>query len=121
MRRIVVTGLGVVTPLAVGVEASWSRLLAGCSGLAACSTRSSRVCRPKVGGMVPTRDDDPEAGFDVDTILPCKDQRKVDRFISLTFATEPLPTDGRTDTLVIAGGLRPNLVRSGRDIRASAT
>jgi 3-oxoacyl-[acyl-carrier-protein] synthase II len=33
MRRIVVTGMGAVTPLAADVETSWSRLLAGCSGI----------------------------------------------------------------------------------------
>ena len=92
MRRIVVTGLGAVTPLAAGVEASWSRLLAGRSGIRRLPDDVVGHLPAKVGGAVPSLEEDPDAGFDPDAVLPPKDQRKVDRFIlfSLAAAEEAL-------------------------------
>jgi len=86
MRRIVVTGLGAVTPLAAGVEASWARLLAGRSGISRLPDEVVADLSAKVGGAVPSRQDDPEAGFDPDTVLAPKDQHKVDRFILFALA-----------------------------------
>lgn len=86
MRRIVVTGMGAVTPLAAKVEASWSRLLAGRSGIRALSDDVARDLPAKVGGMVPSWVEDPEAGFDPNTAFAPKDQRKVDRFILFAMA-----------------------------------
>ncbi|MGO9361620.1 MAG: beta-ketoacyl-ACP synthase II [Xanthobacteraceae bacterium] len=80
-RRIVVTGLGVVSPLGCGVEASWSRLIAGHSGLRALSDNVGADLPAKVVASVPDLSDDPEAGFDPDRAAPRKDQRKMDRFI----------------------------------------
>ena len=54
MRRIVVTGLGAVTPLASGVEASWSRLLAGRSGIRRLPDDVVGNLPAKVGGAVPS-------------------------------------------------------------------
>jgi 3-oxoacyl-[acyl-carrier-protein] synthase II len=81
MRRIVVTGMGAVSPLAAGVEASWSRLLAGRSGIRRLPDEVVADLPTKIGGVVPSIDEDPEAGFDPDTVMTPKDQRKVDRFI----------------------------------------
>lgn len=86
MRRIVVTGLGAVTPLARGVPASWSRLLAGRSGIGRLADEMVADLPAKVGGVVPSRQEDPEAGFDPDAVLAPKDQRKVDRFILFALA-----------------------------------
>ena len=86
MRRIVVTGLGAVTPLAAGVERSWSRLLAGCSGIRRLSDDVVRDLPAKVGGAVPSLEHDLDAGFDPDSVLAPKDQRKVDRFILFALA-----------------------------------
>ena len=86
MRRIVVTGLGAVTPLAGGVPASWSRLLAGRSGIGRLADEMVADLPAKVGGVVPSRQEDPEAGFDPDAVLAPKDQRKVDRFILFALA-----------------------------------
>src|SRR6266566_7898887 len=86
MRRIVVTGLGAVTPLAAGVERSWSRLLAGCSGIRRLSDDVVGDVPAKVGGTVPSLEQDPDAGFDPNTVLAPKDQRKVDRFILFALA-----------------------------------
>lgn len=66
MRRIVVTGLGAVTPVATGVEVPWSRLLAGRSGIRRLPDNVAGDQPAKVGGLVPSLDDDPEAGFDPD-------------------------------------------------------
>ena len=81
MRRIVVTGMGAVTPLAANVETSWSRLLAGRSGIRRLADDVVGDLPAKVGGVVPSLEEDPDAGFDPNTVLAPKDQRRVDRFI----------------------------------------
>src|SRR5204863_5436456 len=86
MRRIVVTGLGAVTPLAAGVEMSWSRLLAGRSGIRRLPDDVVGELPAKVGGTVPSLTEDPDAGFAPDAVLAPKDQRKVDRFILFALA-----------------------------------
>ncbi|MEO4015029.1 beta-ketoacyl-ACP synthase II [Pseudomonas rossensis] len=80
-RRVVVTGMGLVSPLGSGVEAVWSRLLAGRSGLRNLPDEVVADLPAKVGGAVPTLADDPEAGFDPDRAAPPKEQKKMDRFI----------------------------------------
>jgi 3-oxoacyl-[acyl-carrier-protein] synthase II len=96
MRRIVVTGMGAITPLAAGVEASWSRLLAGRSGVRRLPDEMVGDLPAKVGGVVPSLEEDPEAGFDPNIVLAPKDQRKVDRFIlfGLAAAQEALAHAG---------------------------
>ncbi len=86
MRRIVVTGMGAISPLAAGVEAGWSRLLAGRSGLRRLPDEVVADLGSKIAGTVPTPADDAEAGFDPDRVIPPKDQRKMDRFILLALA-----------------------------------
>ncbi|MFD2054313.1 beta-ketoacyl-ACP synthase II [Mesorhizobium calcicola] len=86
MRRIVVTGMGAVTPLAAHVEASWSRLLAGRSGIRSLPDDVVGDLPAKIGGTVPSLEEYPEAGFDPNTVLAPKDQRKVDRFILFALA-----------------------------------
>jgi len=80
-RRIVVTGMGLVSPLGSGVEAVWSRLLAGQSGIRNLPDDVVADLAAKVGGSVPTVADDAEAGFDPDLATPPKEQKKMDRFI----------------------------------------
>lgn len=86
MRRIVVTGMGAVSPLGANVRSSWSRLLAGQSGIRRLPDEVVSELPAKVGGVVPTITEDPDAGFDPDSVLPPKDQRKVDRFILFAMA-----------------------------------
>lgn len=81
LRRIVVTGMGVVSPLGCGVEAAWARLIAGQSGLRALSDNVGADLTNRVVASVPDLADDPEAGFDPNRAAPPKDQRKMDRFI----------------------------------------
>ncbi|TJV01586.1 MAG: beta-ketoacyl-[acyl-carrier-protein] synthase II, partial [Mesorhizobium sp.] len=86
MRRIVVTGMGAVTPLAADVETSWSRLLAGRSGIRRLADEVVEDLPAKIGGVVPSLEDDPQAGLDPNGFLAPKDQRKVDRFILFALA-----------------------------------
>ncbi|PTM39485.1 beta-ketoacyl-ACP synthase II [Bosea sp. 124] len=86
MRRIVVTGMGAVTPLGSGVSRSWERLLAGQSGLRRLPDAIVGDLPAKVAGVVPSLDDDPVGGFDPDRVLTAKDQRKIDRFILFAVA-----------------------------------
>lgn len=80
-RRVVVTGMGLVSPLGSGVEAVWARLLAGRSGLRNLPDDVVADLPAKVGGAVPMLAEDAEAGFDPDRATPPKEQKKMDRFI----------------------------------------
>lgn len=86
MRRVVVTGMGAVSPLGANVESSWTRLLAGRSGIRRLPDEIAGDLPAKIGGVVPSLENDSEAGFDPDSVLPPKDQRKVDRFILFALA-----------------------------------
>ena len=115
MRRIVVTGLGVVSPLGSGAETAWARLLAGQSGLRALPDWAAPL-PAKVAGIVPDKEEDPEGGFDPNLAASVKDQRKMDRFIqfALVAAAEAIaqarwaPADARErerTAIVIASGI----------------
>ncbi|WP_192561931.1 beta-ketoacyl-ACP synthase II [Pseudomonas gozinkensis] len=79
--RVVVTGMGLVSPLGSGVEVVWQRLLAGRSGLRNLPEAVIADLPTRVGGVVPTMEEDAEAGFDPDRATPPKEQKKMDRFI----------------------------------------
>ncbi|QWG20428.1 beta-ketoacyl-ACP synthase II [Bradyrhizobium sediminis] len=98
MRRIVVTGMGAVSPLGCGVELIWSRLLAGRSGLRSLPATIGAGLAARVAGLVPDNADDPEGGFDPDTVVARKDQRKMDRFIlfAMVAAAEAIAQAGWT-------------------------
>ncbi|MEJ6402305.1 beta-ketoacyl-ACP synthase II [Yoonia sp. 2307UL14-13] len=80
MRRVVVTGLGLVTPLADGVEQSWSRILDGQSGAGRIAGFDPERVTTKYACEVPLGDGT-DGTFDADTYLEPKEQRKVDTFI----------------------------------------
>ena len=69
-----------VSPLGCGSELAWSRLLAARSGLAALPEWAAAL-PARVAGIVPTKADDPDGGFDPDLVVAPKDQRRMDRFI----------------------------------------
>ena len=81
MRRVVVTGMGLVSPLGCGVELAWQRLLAGRSGLSRLPEAVTEGIAARVAGQVPSVADDAEGGWDVNAVVSSKDQRKMDRFI----------------------------------------
>ncbi len=82
MRRVVVTGLGMVTPLACGVEETWTRLLAGQSGADTITRFDAREA-----GLITTyacevpRGDGSDGSFNPDDWVERKEQRKIDDFI----------------------------------------
>ncbi len=86
MRRVVITGIGLVTPLAGNREASWSRLIEGRSGIGPITRFRTDDLGCRIAGTVPRVDGsgggagDPHA-FDPDKALPPKEQRRVDDFI----------------------------------------
>ena len=80
MRRVVVTGLGLVTPLACGVEETWSRLLAGQSGASAITKFKTDDLPTKIACQVP-RGDGSDGTFSPDQWVDAKEQRRMDDFI----------------------------------------
>ena len=80
MRRVVVTGLGMVTPLASGVEATWKRLLAAESGIKRIEKFEVADITSQIAGQVP-RGDGSDGTFNADQWMEPKEQRKVDDFI----------------------------------------
>ena len=80
MRRVVVTGLGLVTPLACGVEETWSRLLAGQSGASAITKFKTDDLPTRIACQVP-RGDGSDGTFNPDQWVDSKEQRRMDDFI----------------------------------------
>src|SRR6266446_3750895 len=80
MRRVVVTGLGMVTPLACGVEPTWQRLINGESGARRIESFDVSDLPAKIACQVP-RGDGSNGSFNADQWMEPKEQRKVDDFI----------------------------------------
>jgi 3-oxoacyl-[acyl-carrier-protein] synthase II len=80
MRRVVITGLGLVAPLASGVQPTWERLIKGESGVGAIQNFDVSDLPSKIAGQVPLGDS-AGGGFNADDYMSPKDQRHVDRFI----------------------------------------
>ncbi|PJN96786.1 beta-ketoacyl-[acyl-carrier-protein] synthase II [Amaricoccus sp. HAR-UPW-R2A-40] len=85
MRRVVITGMGLVTPLACGVEASWTRLIEGRSGAGPITRFDASALPTRIACEVPIGDGS-DGTFNPDDWMAPKDQRKVDRFILLAMA-----------------------------------
>lgn len=95
-RRVVVTGMGMVSPLGRGAELCWRRLRAGASGIRRLPEGMAPDVPAQVAGLVPTLAQDPEGGWDIDAVASAKEQRKMDRFI-------PLALDAAGQALAQAG------------------
>jgi 3-oxoacyl-[acyl-carrier-protein] synthase II len=95
MRRVVVTGLGMVTPLACGPEPTWRRLLAGESGIRRIETFEVADIPCKIAGQLP-RGEGSDGTFNADQWMEPKEQRKVDDFIlfAVAAATQALDDAG---------------------------
>jgi len=85
MRRVVVTGLGMVTPLGCGVETTWRRLVAGESGAKQVDRFDVSDLPCKIACMIP-KGDGGDGTFNADQWMEPKEQRKVDDFIIFALA-----------------------------------
>ncbi|WP_442755499.1 beta-ketoacyl-ACP synthase II [Methylocystis sp. JAN1] len=100
MRRVVVTGLGVVSPLGCGVETNWRRLVAGEHGFRRIDTFETEDLACQIAAMIP-RGDGSGGSFNPDDWFDPKEQRKVDDFIvyGVAAATQALADAGwKADT-----------------------
>jgi 3-oxoacyl-[acyl-carrier-protein] synthase II len=112
MRRVVVTGLGMVTPLGCGVDVTWKRLVSGDSGARAIATFDVSDLPAKIACSVP-RGDGTNGTFNPDQWMEPKEQRKVDHFIVFAMAAarqalddagwRPVDYDDQVNTGVLIG------------------
>ena len=95
MRRVVVTGMGMVSPLACGVEASWARILKGESGARRIEKFDVSDLPSKIACQIP-RGDGSNSTYDPDQWMAPKEQRKVDEFITFAMcaATQAIEDSG---------------------------
>ncbi len=95
MRRIVVTGIGMVTPLGSGVDSSWERLINSESGVRAIESIDVSDLSSKIAGQVPWAVTTP-GKFDADDWVAPKDRRKMDDFIlyAIAAASEAIEDSG---------------------------
>jgi len=129
MRRVVITGLGMVTPLGCGVEHNWAAIKAGKSGIRRIESFPVDDIACQIAGVIP-RGDGSDGTFNPDLAMDPKDQRKVDDFI--VFALEAarqavadsgwMPTDyddqSRSGVLVGSGiGGLNGIVEAGYTLR----
>jgi 3-oxoacyl-[acyl-carrier-protein] synthase II len=127
MTSVVITGMGVVSPLGCGVDLVWKRLLEGRSGIRRLPGAVVEDVACKVGGVVPTLSEDEEGGFDLDAHVSPREQKRMDRFIHFAMgaADEALaaanwkPTEAadleRTATIIASGvGGFPAMVEATR-------
>lgn len=117
MRRVVVTGMGMVTPLGVGVKRNWESITAGKSGIRKIDHFDLTDMASHVAGIVPkSADENPADGaFNVDLFVEKKEQKKIDQFIcyGMAAAQEAIEDSGwvcatdedqyRTGVLIGAG------------------
>ena len=82
MRRAVITGMGLVTPLGIGIEKNWERLLEGRSGIRTVEEFDVSDLPAKIAGVVPNGPTS-EGLFTAEDWVEPKEQRKIDRFILL--------------------------------------
>src|SRR6478672_7228899 len=112
MRRVVVTGMGMVTPLGDGVDTNWRRLMPAESGIRSIQAFDTSDLATKIAGEVPQGDRE-NGHFNADLYMLPKDQRKVDKFIVFAMAAakqavedsgwKPQDDEGRNSTGVMIG------------------
>ena len=84
-RRVVITGMGAITPVGIGVESFWNGLLAGCSGVAPvtdfdCSAIATRIAAPV-------------KGFEPDPFIDRKESKRMDRFVQFAVAASKMAVE----------------------------
>ncbi len=124
MRRVVVTGIGLISPLACGVDLTWRKLIEGKSGIGPIKSFDPSRLSSRIAGEVP-READVEGSFIVDDYISTKEQRRMDTFIQFGLVAADFaiadsgwsPTDDesleRTGVLIGAGiGGLPEIEKS---------
>lgn len=93
---IVITGMGIISPLGCGVKPVWQRLTAGLSGIRRIDRFDVDEFPVRIAGLVPGLDADPEAGLDPDRVIEKKEAKKIDLFTlyALAAAQEALAQAG---------------------------
>lgn len=81
MKRIVITGMGVVSPLGTGVELAWKHLLEGKSGISTLPDILAEGSPVNIAGWVKPLETDPVFGLDLSQHISAKELRRIDRFI----------------------------------------
>ena len=79
MIRVVVTGIGMITPLAANVKDTWTNLINSKSGVNKITSFDTNDLNVKIAGQIPTVEQ--PYGFDASSYVEPKDQRKIDDFI----------------------------------------
>ena len=82
MRRVVVTGMGLTTPLGNGIDVNWKRLTSGVVGINKIENFDVSDLPCKIAGQVPNINNDPEGGLDIDNWIERREYKRIDRFIS---------------------------------------
>jgi 3-oxoacyl-[acyl-carrier-protein] synthase II len=82
MRRVVVTGMGLTTPLGNGVDVNWKRLTSGVVGINKIENFDVSDLPCKIAGQVPNIINDSEGGLDIDNWIEPREYKRIDRFIS---------------------------------------
>jgi len=112
MKRVVVTGMGMVTPLGDGVDVNWKALMASKSGIRAIQAFDTTDLATKIAGELP-QGDRASGLFDANNYVAPKDQRKIDKFLLYALAAGqqavedsgwmPQDDEGRERTGVMIG------------------
>lgn len=115
MKRILITGMGAVSPLGTGVELAWQHLLQGKSGISSLPDTLAEGSPVKIAGWIKPYETDPVSGLDIAQHINAKELRRIDRFIqfALIAAEEAINQAGwhpkndeeseRTATIIASG------------------
>ncbi len=79
-KTIVVTGMGIVSPLGCGINRVWQRLLSGQSGIRTIDRFDTTNFPVRIAGLVPSKEYDLDAGLDIDNLIELKERKKLDQF-----------------------------------------
>ncbi|MFT6077627.1 MAG: 3-oxoacyl-[acyl-carrier-protein] synthase II, partial [Rickettsiales bacterium] len=96
-RRVVVTGMGAISPLAANVEGTWKKLIEGQSGIGEITLFDATNFACKIAGEVTYGTGKDE--FDIDSLIAPKEQKKMDRFIELAM--------GASEEAILDSGWKP--------------
>ena len=101
-RRVVITGLGLVTPLGIGVDETWSALCEGRSGIGEISRFDTSAFTTKIAGEV--------KGFNAEDFLPKKDAKRTEKFIAYAVAAARMALENARLTIDATNGPRVGVI-----------